>query len=104
MFKKILIGAFNVKRLNLLSCALKTFQLTLASFVSWIWMVLRNANHIHKSNPMRARLASRLALLLLVLVSVNDALAQVQIVNCNAPVQSRKRGIAVNSMSAADFE
>ncbi|MGH7994707.1 MAG: glycosyl hydrolase, partial [Limisphaerales bacterium] len=42
--------------------------------------------------------------LLLVLLLADDGLAQVQIINCNAPVQSRKRGIAVNSMSAADFE
>jgi hypothetical protein len=42
--------------------------------------------------------------LLLTLVLANDALAQIQIVNCDAPVQSRKRGIAVNSMSAADFQ
>ena len=34
-----------------------------------------------------------------------QVLAQTQIVNCDAPVQSRKRGIAVNSnMSAADFQ
>ena len=41
---------------------------------------------------------------LLLLVLANEGLAQVRIVNCDAPVQSRKRGIAVNSMSAADFE
>jgi Glycosyl hydrolase catalytic core/F5/8 type C domain/Carbohydrate binding module (family 6) len=53
---------------------------------------------------MRGRLASRAALLVLALVLVNDAFAQVQIVNCNAPVQSRKRGIAVNTLSTADFQ
>jgi len=40
---------------------------------------------------------------LLAALLVNEGLAQVQIVNCDAPVQSRKRGIGVNSMSAADF-
>ena len=68
-------------------------------------MALGNGDLVQKSNPLRARLASYLALLLLALVSVNDGFAQIQIVNCNAPVQSRKRGIAVNSnMSAADFQ
>jgi hypothetical protein len=54
--------------------------------------------------PTRAGLAFQAAVLLIRLVSLSDALAQVQIVNCDAQVQSRKRGIAVNSMSAADFE
>ena len=56
------------------------------------------------TNPLRARSTSYLTFLLLTFVLANDALAQIQIVNCDAPVQSRKRGIAVNSMSAADFE
>ncbi len=53
---------------------------------------------------MRGRLASRAAFLLLALVLVDDGLAQIQIVNCDAPVQSRKRGIAVNTLSTADFQ
>jgi hypothetical protein len=45
-----------------------------------------------------------LALLLLALIPFSQAPAQTQIVNCDAPVQSRKRGIGVNSnMSDADF-
>jgi len=68
-------------------------------------MVLRNPDSVRQPFSMRGRLASRAALLLLALVVVNDVAAQVQIVNCDAPVQSRKRGIAVNSnMSAADFQ
>lgn len=55
-------------------------------------------------SSLRPRLASYLAFLLLALVSVSDVLAQIQIVNCNAQVQSPKRGIACNTMSAADFE
>jgi hypothetical protein len=35
---------------------------------------------------------------------LNEAGAQVQIVSCDAPVQSRKRGLGVNTMSAADFQ
>ncbi|HXR47776.1 MAG TPA: glycosyl hydrolase [Candidatus Limnocylindrales bacterium] len=53
---------------------------------------------------MRRRCTSRLAFLLLALVLVDDGLAQIQIVNCDAPVQSRKRGIAVNTLSTADFQ
>ncbi|HTR41511.1 MAG TPA: glycosyl hydrolase, partial [Pseudomonadales bacterium] len=41
---------------------------------------------------------------LLAMVIASDGLAQVQIVNCDAPVQSRKRGIAVNTLSPADFQ
>ena len=33
-----------------------------------------------------------------------QVLAQTQNVSCDAPVQSRKHGIAVNTMSAADFQ
>ena len=41
---------------------------------------------------------------LLAIVFCCQVRAQIQIVNCDAQVQSRKRGIAANSMSAADFE
>lgn len=34
----------------------------------------------------------------------NLSLAEPQVVDCDAPVQSRKRGIAANSLSAADFK
>ncbi len=53
---------------------------------------------------MHGRLAAHLVFLLLALVLADEGLAQVKIVNCDAQAQSRKRGIAVNSMSAADFE
>lgn len=49
------------------------------------------------------KIRSHVTWMLLVFLTVNDGLSQVQIVNCDAPVQSRKRGIAVNSLSAADF-
>jgi hypothetical protein len=104
MLKKIFIGAVHVHRFSVLTCASKALRLTLALFVSSTWMALRNAFQAYKSTPARARLASYLAFLLLALVSVNDGFAQIQIVNCDAPVQSRKRGIPVSSMSAADFE
>jgi hypothetical protein len=51
----------------------------------------------------RASKTSLLALLLLASVLSGEVLAQIQIVNCTDPVQSRKRGIPANSLSAADF-
>jgi len=67
--------------------------------------LVRNINRIEKTFPKNSCLTSQIVLLLMVLFPAGDALAQVQIVNCDAPVQSRKRGIAVNSnMSAADFQ
>jgi hypothetical protein len=104
MLKKRFLGEVNVHRLSVLPCASKTFLRSQAFFVCSAEMSLRNGDQVHKSNPLRVRLASYLAFLLLALVSVSDGLAQIQIVNCDAPVQSRKRGIAVNSMSAADFQ
>jgi hypothetical protein len=50
------------------------------------------------------RLISYLQVALLAVAFCGQVRAQTQIVNCDAQVQSRKRGIAVNSMSAADFE
>jgi hypothetical protein len=43
------------------------------------------------------------AFLVLTALLANEGFAQVQIVNADAPVQSRKRGIATTSMSDADF-
>jgi hypothetical protein len=68
-----------------------------------MWMALRNAVQVNKSFPTRGRLVSCLALLLLALVFSSQVLAQTRIVNCDAPVQSRKRGIGVNSLSDLDF-
>ena len=47
---------------------------------------------------------SYLKLLLLTMAFCGQVRAQIEIVNCDAQVQSRKRGIPANSMSAADFE
>ncbi len=52
----------------------------------------------------RASKTSLLTLLLLASVLSSSVLAQIQIVNCTDPVQSRKRGLAANSLSAADFQ
>src|SRR5258708_5245495 len=51
----------------------------------------------------RASKTSLLTLLLLASVFSSSAPAQIRIVNCTDPVQSRKRGIPANSLSAADF-
>ena len=66
---------------------------------------VRHVNRVGKTCPRNSCLTSQIMLLLIGLFFAGDALGQVQIVNCDAPVQSRKRGIAVNSnMSAADFQ
>ena len=99
MLKKLFVGMSGLLRPDSLNCK------KIRQFVSSIRMVPRNPDPINRPFSLRGRLASHAALLLLALVPVNDAFAQIQIVNCNAPVQSRKRGIAVNSnMSAADFQ
>ncbi len=66
---------------------------------------VRDVHRAEKTFPTNRRLTSQIIPLLTVLSLACDVSAQVQIVNCDAPVQSRKRGIAVNSnMSAADFQ
>ena len=105
MSKKLFVGVSDVHRSGVLTCASKTSLLTQPLFVASAGMASQNGKLAHESNRFRTRLASPLTLLLLALIFVNDGFAQVQIVNCDAPVQSRKRGIAVNSnMSAADFQ
>jgi hypothetical protein len=57
-----------------------------------------------KSVLKRGRPSLSLKLLFLFVAFCCQVRAQPQIVNCDAQVQSRKRGIPVNTMSAADFE
>ncbi len=75
----------------------------LKSPASKLLTVPRNDGQLKKLFQMRSRLVSRLVPLLLATDLTSQVLAQTQIVNCDAPVQSRKRGIAVNTMSSADF-
>jgi hypothetical protein len=96
-------GVVDIRYHSALICASKTFSLTLALLVSSGGIALRHAVQANRSLTIRDRLASYFAFLLLALVFVNEGFAQIQIVNCDAPVQSRKRGIGVNSMSDADF-
>ncbi len=59
---------------------------------------------VHRRSALtRVSKTSLLVLLLLASVLSSSVLAQIQIVNCADPVQSRKRGIPANSLSAADF-
>src|ERR1035437_4639276 len=103
MLKELFVGVFNVHRPSALTCASKTFWLTLALFVSSVWMARRNADQGNQSYPTRGRLVSCLGLVILAFVFSGQVLAQTQIVNCDAQVQSRKRGLGGNSLSAADF-
>jgi hypothetical protein len=52
----------------------------------------------------RSRPGTYLKLVLLTVAFCGQVQAQIEIVNCDAQVQSRKRGIPVGTMSAADFE
>ena len=104
MLKKLFVGVFNVHCPRALTCVSKTFRLTLALFVSSVWMTRRNAGQVNGSYPTCGRLVSCLGLVLLAFDFSSQVLAQTQIVNCDALVQSRKRGIGVNAMSPADFE
>ncbi|HVU27599.1 MAG TPA: glycosyl hydrolase [Verrucomicrobiae bacterium] len=67
-------------------------------------MVFWNRFEALKKNLSGVRFGPYLGFLLLATVSITDAYSQIQIVNCDAPVQSRKRGIACNALSSADFE
>ena len=83
--------------------AFKAFLRTLESFVAGRDTIRQPAGQVDQPCRTPGRLALWLGLLLLALDFTGQALAQTRIVNCDAPVQSRKRGIGVNTMSAADF-
>ena len=95
--KKLFVGVVNVHRHSAPTWASKTSLLTLKLFVSSIWITRRSAPQVNKPFPTWGRLVSCLGLVLLAFDFSSQVLAQTQIVNCDAPVQSRKRGIAVNS-------
>jgi hypothetical protein len=103
MLKKLFGGAFRVHHVIALSCASKFFLPMLLPVVSGQGMIQRKAIRVNQSFQMDRKLISCLSLLLLAFDFAGEVLAQTQIVSCDAPIQSRKRGIAVNSMSAADF-
>jgi hypothetical protein len=105
MFERIFVRAVNFHRHGAPACASKPSLLTLKLFVSSKRITRRSACQGNKPFPTFGRLVSCLGLVLLAFDFSSQVLAQTQIVNCDASVQSRKRGIAVNSnMSAADFQ
>lgn len=103
MLGKLFIRVFNVQRLTVLNCAVKAPLPKPELSVSSVWMARRNADQVNKSYPTFGRLVFQFGLVLLALVFSGQVLAQTQIVNCDAPVQSRKRGLGVNSLSDTDF-
>jgi hypothetical protein len=104
MLKKLFAGAIEIHRLSALFCASKTFMPTLSPVVCLPSKAQRPAGRVNQPFFAFRRLVSCLTLLLLTFDFSSQVLAQTQIVSCDAPVQSRKRGIAVNTMSAADFQ
>jgi hypothetical protein len=62
------------------------------------------ADMARQALPARSQWAWVFALFLLIFIFAGQTAAQIQIVNCNAQIQSPKRGIPVNTMSAADFQ
>src|SRR5882724_980783 len=99
MLKKILAGVIHIFRPDALACASNTFLFPVALITS----TPQNVRRMGHLCPTYGRLVSGFMLVLLACVFSSQAIAQTQIVNCDAPVQSRKRGIAVNSLSDADF-
>ena len=104
MFKKNLAGAIHVFCSGVPACVSKTLLFPLAAIISTLCASLRNAGQLTNSFSKYRRLASCLLLMFLGCLFSSQVIAQTQIVSCDAPVQSRKRGIAVNTMSAADFQ
>jgi hypothetical protein len=68
-----------------------------------MWKPFRNVVRVKMSSLKRGRFILSFLLLFLPVLSCFQIPAQTVIVSCDAPVQSRKRGIAVNSLSDADF-
>ena len=103
MLKKPLVGTFYNHRLSALSRAISAFFPPPEISVSSPSLASPNTGRSKRSNPLPGRLVFWLGLGLLELALSGPVLAQPQIVNCDAQVQSRKRGLGVNSLSDADF-
>jgi hypothetical protein len=63
----------------------------------------QTAGVARRNLPAQSRRVMGFVLLVLEFFAASQAPAQINIVNCNAQIQSPKRGIPVNTMSAADF-
>ncbi len=103
MLKKRLVGPCYNHRLSALSRAISALVPRPESSVPGPSLASPNTGRPKQSHPLRRRLALWFGLGLLGMVFSGSVLAQPQIVNCDAQVQSRKRGLGVNSLSDADF-
>ena len=103
MIEKICICDFKLHDLKARSHASTPCLPELSTAGSYGLTKRHNVARSNSLSPTRGRLALWMALLCLAFDFSGQVLAQTQIVNCDAPVQSRKRGIAVNTMSSADF-
>ena len=103
MIGKFYIGGFGIHGMKAPAHASTSCLPELSTTGSTGLTNLRNVARPNSPFPARSRLALWMALLWLAFDFSGQVLAQIQIVNCDTPVQSRKRGIAVNTMSAADF-
>ena len=103
MLKKRLVGPCYNHRLSALSRAISALVPRPESSVPGPSLASPNTGRPKQSHPLRRRLALWFGLGLLGMVFSGSVLAQTQIVNCDAPVQSRKRGLGVNSLSDLDF-
>lgn len=92
MLKRLLVGTFSIHRPT---GAAKTSLPMPISSLSSMEMARRNAD------PRNGRRVCWLGLVLLAFSG--QVLAQTQIVNCDAPVQSRKRGLGVSTLFDLDF-
>jgi hypothetical protein len=104
MIEKFYIGDLKIYGIKAPAHASTPCRPKLSAVVSTRLKNLYNAARSDFPLPARGRLVLWTALLWLAFDFSGQVLAQTQIVNCDAPVQSRKRGIAVNTMSAADFQ
>jgi hypothetical protein len=103
MLNNLFVGAFDLHRLTALHCAALTSLPPPELSAPGMGTARRNANQVSESSPTLGRLALRFGLVLLALIFSGQVLAETQIVDCDAPVQSRKRGLGVNTLSDADF-
>jgi len=105
MLQKLFAGTVKTNFLNSSACTCKTALPWCPTIISARRLWLSNKTGlVRPSFRAGSRLLVCLSLLLLASDFSGQVLAQTQIVNCDAPVQSRKRGIGVNTMSAADFQ
>src|ERR1700690_4577112 len=103
MPKKPFVRGTDVRHLSALTWPAKPILMKLQLLVLSSCTAARNAVLMNNSYLPRGRMIRCLSRALLGFALSGQVLAQTQIVNCDAPVQSRKRGLGVNSLSDLDF-